>query len=55
MAWGGIDTTPPEYWSASTCRIMIRPLVDRGLTGVGLPVGPNPAPVISTFIAFMWS
>ena len=50
MAWGGMDTTPPEYPSASTCSSMIRPLLEFSGTDMA-PVGPMPFPVISTVIA----
>ena len=50
MAWGGMDTTPPEYPSALTCSSMIRPLAEFSGTDMA-PVGPMPFPVISTVIA----
>ena len=50
MDCGGMDTTPPEYPSASTCSSMIRPLLEFSGTDIA-PVGPMPFPVISTVIA----
>ena len=44
MDCGGIDTTPPEYPSASTCSSMIRPLLELPGCRDIAPVGPIPLP-----------